>query len=351
MHLSAKLKHIERYEIERSPLAQKPTQREIAALLGETRDDLRRLVTYKDEFIVRQQKEIGKKRKIRNLAYPVGRLRAAHERLKFHLNKVKQPSYLFSPRKKRGQRDNAAAHVDQDQYLTLDLKQFYPSTSEDMVRRWFRDELGMYDDVAGLLTLLCTVDGKVSFGSPVTPVLCALIHRRMFDQIADICNARELRYSVWVDDLTISGHFVPGEVLRQIRAVVRSAGLKSHSIRYRSGNRPVFITGIGVVGSKLVAPNSLHLKIKDCWADYHAAKTSDEKDSQTQRLLTYLGTVKQISGPKSEAGKKAAAEMNSLRQKRDKRHTVAEEAYRAKHAAQSKTVPSETTVSHDLPWE
>ncbi len=334
----------ERYEIERSPLSQRPTQRDIAALLGETRDELRRLVNYKDQFIVRRQIITGKKGKVRDLAYPVARLRAAHERLKFHLNKVKQPSYLFSPRKSRGQRDNAALHLDQDQYLTLDLKQFYPSTSEDMVRRWFRDDLGMYEDVAGLLTHLCTIDGKVSFGSPVTPVLCTLVHRRMFDQIADICNARGLRYSVWVDDLTISGDFVPGEVVRQIRAVVRAAGLKSHSIRYRSGNRPVFITGIGVVGPRLVAPNSLDLKIKECWAEYHAAETDDERDFLTQRLLSYLGTVRQISGAKTDRGRKAADEMNSLRQKRDKRRRTAEEIYLTKREEKLKAVAVETTA-------
>lgn len=141
----------ERYEISRSPFAQTPTQRDIAALVGETRDDLRRLVNYKDGFIVRRQAETGKKKKLRDLAYPVGRLRAVHERLKYHLNKIKQPNYLFSPRRKRGQRDNAAYHLDQDQYLTLDLKRFYPSTTDQMVRRWFRDDLGMHEDVAGLL--------------------------------------------------------------------------------------------------------------------------------------------------------------------------------------------------------
>lgn len=337
----------ERYEIQRSPLSQRPTQRDIAALLGETRDELRRLVNYKDQFIVRRQITTGKKGKVRDLAYPVARLRAAHERLKFHLNKVKQPSYLFSPRKNRGQRDNAALHLDQDQYLTLDLKQFYPSTSDDMVRRWFRDDLDMYEDVAGLLTHLCTIDGKVSFGSPVTPVLCTLIHRRMFDQIADVCGVRGLRYSVWVDDLTISGRFVPGEVLKQIRVIVQAAGLKSHSIRYRSGNRPVFITGIGVVGPKLVAPNSLDLKIKECWASYHEAETDQERDFLTQRLLSYLGTVRQISSAKSERGRKASDEMNSLRQKRDKRYREAESRRRSERERSSTSAVSEPA---DLPF-
>lgn len=306
----------ERYDLDRSPFAQRPTQRDVANLLGETKADLLRLVNYKDQFIVRRQENIGGKD--RDLAYPVSRLRGVHERLKFHLNKVRQPSYLFSPRKKRSQRDNAELHLDQDQYLTLDVKQFYPSTSETMVYRWFVDELGMYEDVAGLLTRLSTVDGKVSFGSPLTPVLCTLVHKSMFDRISDICNARGLRHSVWVDDLTVSGQFIPGQVVTSIREVVQVYGLRSHKIRYRTGNRPVVITGIGVVGRHLLSPNSLNLRIKQYWQDLHDALTAEERVACAQQLLSQLGTVKHIVGPKSEAGQRAANQMNTLKQKRDK---------------------------------
>lgn len=304
----------ERYDLERSPFAQRPTQRDVADLLGETKADLQRLINYKDQFIVRRQENIGGKD--RDLAYPVSRLRGVHERLKFHLNKVRQPSYLYSPRKKRSQRDNAELHLDQDQYLTLDIKQFYPSTTEAMVYRWFVDELGMYEDVAGFLTHLSTVDGKASFGSPLTPVLCTLVHRAMFDSISDICGARGLRHSVWVDDLTISGKFVPGEVVTGIREVVRERGLRSHKIRYRSGNRPVMVTGIGVVGRELVAPNTLNLRIKQYWSDLHDAVTADEKAACAQLLMSQLGTVRHIVGSKSDVGQRAANQANMLKQKR-----------------------------------
>lgn len=306
----------ERYDLERSPFAQRPTQRDVADLLGETKGDLQRLINYKDQFIVRRQENIGGKD--RDLAYPVSRLRGVHERLKYHLNKVRQPSYLYSPRKKRSQRDNAELHLDQDQYLTLDIKQFYPSTTEAMVYRWFVDELGMYEDVAGLLTHLSTIDGKASFGSPLTPVLCTLVHRPMFDSISDICGARGLRHSLWVDDLTISGNFVPGEVVTGIREIVQRRGLRSHKIRYRSGNRPVMITGIGVVGRHLLAPNSLNLRIKQYWQDLHDAVTADEKADCAQLLLSQLGTVRHIVGPNSDVGQRAANQMNSLKQKRAK---------------------------------
>jgi hypothetical protein len=314
---------IERYELARSPFAQRPTQRDIGKLLGISRDHLRFLATHKEHFITRRQEVIGKKQKLRDLKYPVSDLRGVHERLKFHLNKIKQPSYLYSPRRNRGQRDNAALHLDQHQYLTLDLKQFYPSTAAAMVRRWFRDEMGMYPDVAGLLTHLCTIDDQVSFGSPLTPVLCTLVHRAMFDRIADLCERRNLRYSLWVDDLTISGEFVHGDVVREIRQIIAEAGLRSHKILFRTGNRPVFITGIGVVGRQLVAPNTMNLRIKALWESYHLAETVAEREACIQTLLAQLGTQRHISGPSSDLGRKASDQMNSLRQKRHKMHAEA----------------------------
>lgn len=313
-------KNTERYPIERSPLSLRPTKKDLASLLGETLNDLRTLSipSFKEQFVVRRQAETGKKKKLRDLVYPESRLRGIHERLKYHLNKVKQPSYLFSPRKNRSQRDNAETHLDQDVYLTLDLKQFYPSTTSAMVRRWYQEDLGMFPDVARLLTDLSTIDEKVSFGSPLTPVLCTLVHRQMFDEIADVCDRYELRYTVWVDDLTISGRSIPSEVLDQVRQIIRNYGLKSHKIHFSSGRNPVFITGIGVVGRKLIAPYTLNLKIKQCWADYHSATTVEEREHATQTLLANLGSARFIVGPKTAAGQKLSSQMNSIRQKRTK---------------------------------
>lgn len=336
-------KRYERYELERSPLAQKPTQRDLAKLLGMARDELRRNANYKEQCIVRRTEEINGK--VRNLAYPVGPLRVIHEKLKFQLNKIKQPDYLFSPRKGKGQRDNAEHHIGNRQYLSLDLRQFYPSTTRMMVKNWLQQDLGMYEDVAGLLAILATVDEVVSFGSPLTPVLVSLVHRKMFDEIAAECDRHGLIYSVWVDDLTISGEFVEGKLLTAIRKIVAKHGLQSHKVTYRCGNRPVFITGIGVVGSHLVAPQKLHLRIKDLWVMFHDAQTDDERDAVSKQLLTQMGTLRHITGPKSQAGRKVADRMNSLRQKRDKwRRQAVAVTY------SSRLSKSEHLANNDLPW-
>lgn len=310
------LGQIERYPLAQSPLAQKPTQRDLAKLLGMKRDELRTLATYRDEWIIRRDEEINGK--IRHLAYPRGRLRRVHELLKFHLDKVKQPDYVYSPRKQRSQRDNAALHVRQAQFLTLDIKQFYPSTNEKHFYRWAREELGMFDDVAGLLTRLVTVDGIASFGSPLTPVLATLVHRQMFDEIAECCRCRGLRVSLWVDDFTISGHFVPGVLLQEIREIIRARGLRSHKLQFRTGNRPVRITGLLVDGTKIRAPRSAHDRVRGLYADLANAESDAERDAITTRLLCALGSMRHISGKSAVSSMKAANQMNTLRRRRRK---------------------------------
>jgi hypothetical protein len=73
----------ERYEVSHSPLAQKPTQRKLAELVGMKRDELRGLVTHRETYTVRRDEVINGK--LRHLAYPKGKLRRVHERLAFHL--------------------------------------------------------------------------------------------------------------------------------------------------------------------------------------------------------------------------------------------------------------------------
>lgn len=308
----------ERYPLDRSPLAQNPSQRDLAMLVKETKADLNTLATprYKEQFLVRRTVETNGK--TRALVYPEGRLRGVHERLKFHLSKIVQPSYLMSPRKRRSQRDNAAAHLEAAQYLTLDLKQFYPSTTRQMIRNSLVGQFGLQTDVAGLIAHLATADDRACFGSPLTPVLASIVHRPMFDLIAERCDADGLVYTVWVDDLTISGPQITGKFRSDVRGMVAQCGLRSHKLRSQTGNRPVFITGVGVVGANLIVPKRIELRSRELWFEFKASQTFEELDSSATRLLSHLGGIKAIVGASTERGQKLSSEMNSIRQKREK---------------------------------
>ena len=304
----------ERYAFEASPWRQNLTQSEVADLLGTTKTRLEALIRDKEKFVRREVKVIGFKE--RNLALPVGKLRTVHERLKYHFNKIKQPDYLFSPRKGRGQRDNAEHHAGQDQFLKVDIKQFYPSTTSGHIFRWLHHDAGLLEDVAGLLVRLIAINDKLPFGSPISPVLSTLVHRRMFDGIDALCRADALRMSLWVDDLTISGHLIRGELLEEIREVVRQNGLRSHKVQFRGGGRPVSITGVPVDGMRVVAPLDLHARIEAGYAGLRVCRTDADRMCAIDLLLSAIGTYRYHLGASTPEGRKASNRMHALRQRR-----------------------------------
>lgn len=336
----------ERYDFADSPWAQNLTQRDLAELLRFRKSELENMVSFKEAWIIRRTAQVG--RKVRNLAYPYGRLRWVHERLKHHLGKIRQPEYVFSPRGGRTQRDNASVHVGQNQFLTLDICQFYPSTTSEHVFRWAHHGAGLRADVAGLFTKLTTVDERLSFGSPLSPVLATLVHRPMFDEVHGAVTKRGLRMSLWVDDLTISGRFVPGELLTQIREIIARHGLRSHKIRYRSGSRPVTVTGIPIAKSGLVAPRALHQRVQDGYALLREAQTDTERSHVIDLLLGQLGSLRYHVGHSTELGRRTAARMNALRRRRAGLAIVAVTL----PSAQAKALATGNGASESaLPWE
>jgi hypothetical protein len=304
----------ERYIFEDSPWRQDLTQRDLADLLGCRKERLEALIEHKEEYVVRRTITIGQK--LRNLAYPVRKLRTIHERLKYHLNKIKHPEYLLSPRKGRSQRDNALIHVGQNQFLKLDIRQFYPSTSSEHIFRWAHHVAGLRPDVAGLFTHLVTIDDKMPFGSPLSPVLATHVHRPMFDAIHAACRRRGLRMSLWVDDLAISGRFVPGTLVEEIREIIRCNGFQSHKIQFRTGARPVLITGVPIVTGEIFAPRALHDRIRSCYSDLARCDSDADRCQLIDRLLSQLGSYRYMVGASTPSGRKAADHMNTLRQRR-----------------------------------
>lgn len=310
----------ERYGFEDSPWVQDLNQRDLAELLGTTKGRLETLIGEKDKYTRRKPVRIGSKD--RQLAVPVGKLRTVHERIKFHLNKIKQPDYLFSPRKGRGQRDNAEHHAGQNQFLSLDIRQFYPSTTQEHIFRWAYHKAGLKSDVAGMLAKLVAIDGKMPFGSPVSPVLTTLVHRAMFDEIDELCEASGLKMSLWVDDLVISGNSVPGTFLEQARSIIRRNGFQTHKIKFRSSGRPVSITGVPISKGRVGAPRAVHQRIQDGYAELRRNLTDAERAHAIDRLLSALGTYRYHLGVASPEGRLTANRMHALRQRRARLNPV-----------------------------
>jgi hypothetical protein len=246
-----------------------------------------------------------------------------HERLKFQLNKIKQPPYLCSPRKGVGQRDNAEMHVGGRQLLKLDVRQFYPKTMQEDIWRWAHHSLGIMDDVAGLFAKIVAIDGRMPFGSPISPVLTSLVHRTMFDRVYATCRSHGLTMSLWVDDLTISGTEVLGGAVADIRQAIRVGGFQTHKIEYLMTSRPTDITGVPIANGRVLAPRAIHRRIHEGYAALKVAVSDTERSNIIDKLLSALGSYRYHLGASTPEGRLTADRMQALRQRRSRMTIVA----------------------------
>jgi hypothetical protein len=147
----------------------------------------------------------SKPRKGRDVQEPKTELRQIHDRIHKLLKRVNCPEYLHSAIKGRSYKTNAKAHVGQSRLLKLDVRKFYPTTTESRVYNFFRDEMQSGHDVSGLLARLCTWNGSLATGSPLSPLLSYYANKPMFYELSEMARSRELKFSCYVDDLTFSG--------------------------------------------------------------------------------------------------------------------------------------------------
>ncbi len=307
---------IEVYERERSPFAQRLTKKTFANLIRVDIHELHGLIKYKESFVT--SKDIEENGKVRPLRYPTGRLRVVNEKINYQLRKIKLPAYVMSPRKGVGQKQNAEVHICARQILKMDLKKFYPSIDRTMVAKFFRDTFDMHADVAGLITELLTYNGTVLYGAPATPVLAMLVHQEMFDKVDAVCRKHGAVMTLWVDNLTVSGDEVPGSLVTEVREIIASYRHRSHDIKYAHTNTWVPVTGIGIKKRALHPANSSNIAVRDLEGELRAARTPDEYESISNKLLSRLGSQLYILGSKGERGQKVANRMNAVRQKRNK---------------------------------
>lgn len=273
----------ERYSFHSSPLYGRLRQKDLAAHLGLSKAKLESLVSKKFDFYSVRDEEInGKKRRI---VTPLGRLRRVHERLRDLLNRIYKQKCIYSPKKGVKALDNANAHAGGSEVVKLDIRQFYPSTTSEHVFQFFYYIMKQRKDVAGLLAKVCTFDNVLPFGSPVSPVLCALVHDDVFTEIGEVTGISGNKVTVWVDDIVVSGQRVHRNTIWQIKQAIRKKGLATHKNERRSLKNGVVITGIFIDQAGPRVSNRTHLKIKQKLSDYDNAHNDVDKLACVSSLI------------------------------------------------------------------
>jgi retron-type reverse transcriptase len=117
---------------------------------------------------------------------------------------------------------HARRHVRRAVVVRLDLKDFFPSTRERRVYRYFR-KIGWNRPAARLLRRLCTHRAGVPQGAPTSPRLSNLVNYRLDCRLAAMANKLGAGYSRYADDLTFSFTVDDRDVIQYLIRFARRA--------------------------------------------------------------------------------------------------------------------------------
>lgn len=286
--------------LNQSRLFKVTSPRRLAEILGLEETALRGLAVGPNRY--RQfeiEKKSGGKRPVED---PIPSLKRLQARIAKILARIAPPDFLFCPVKGRCYVGNAARHRSHRVVHTLDIKKFFPSTPRVRVIWFFETVMKCRRDVAGLLGDLCTFDGHLPTGSPLSPILAYFSYHDLWEKISAFCESKGYTLSIYVDDVTVSGAKVPVSDIWQIQQMIHATGLRYHKQK-RYVDRPAEITGVIVKGDEVVAPHRQRLKHRATTLELRHGK--GEKELLRGRLAGLNGQIRQIEAanrvPKGDA--------------------------------------------------
>jgi hypothetical protein len=252
----------------------------------------------------------------RKLEVPLPQLKRIHSRINNLLSRITPPDYLNSGIKGRSNVANARAHIGEKALIKIDIKDFYVSTTIEMVERCFIDTFQCVNDVAKTLAGLCCVNGHLPTGSPISQSVSFYVNLPIFNHLQIYSKYRAIEFSVYVDDLTFSGKQIPKHFLDYVTSYIKKTrGYKCHKIRKYNAKTPKPVTG-AIIDGDVLKVNSKHTKVisellksnEEKIANH--AHDSDELKRHFQVLIGHLFSAGQINGRYYQLGKKMLAYRN-----------------------------------------
>jgi len=170
--------------------------------------------SYYRPYEKRKRKEDGSI-KIRDIEPPYDYLKAVLKKID---GNILQPALADLPYGVMGGRkgysvvDNARYHSRSKALMKYDVKDFFPSIKYEDVFHIFRYQLDYCEEAANLLAHLATCESDkhgvhVPQGSPTSMSIANLTLAKLSHKLDEYCQANDLKFSSWVDDITVSGSY------------------------------------------------------------------------------------------------------------------------------------------------
>ncbi len=204
--------------------------RDLESRVGMKRADLLNLAAKAPRFYdaFDMVKRSGRGR--RHIDNPIGILKQVQRKIyRGVLRDVVLPDNMFGGVARRSARENALAHVGKPTLVKLDVRNHFGRISHRQVFAALRRELGCSPSIAHVLTKLTTVHGRLPHGAPTSSMLANVVMLPAHREICELTRQKGLTYTVFVDDLTISGKGAR-DVIQPVVAILARHGfaISSH---------------------------------------------------------------------------------------------------------------------------
>lgn len=283
------------YDLSQSPLYKLNSKKKLADILFITLPELKQLAVNQGNYSVFTL--TGKNGKSRIIEHPNERLDQVHTRIASLICRLESPSYIESGLKGKSHISNAKVHLESRELFTSDIRSFFSSTSRIKVFNFFYAKLKCSPDVADILSKLCTYDDHVPTGSRISMPLAVWANVDLFDELLLLALQSELKFSVYVDDITFSGNVLPAKFENEVRKIVRKHNHRTHPKKtklYKASDTKI-VTGVAIKNSTLMVKNQQHMNL---YNDMSAWLVSRDNPmiaySVKNRLIGRLNSLAQI---------------------------------------------------------
>ncbi len=207
---------------------------------------------------------VGKKGKSRTICAPSKRLKARQRWiLDYILYNIPVAQCCEGFRKKHSIYTNAKQHIGYQQNLNMDIKDFFPSITQDRVVQVYK-EIGYSTDAADALGRTCCHEGRLPQGAPTSPYLANIVCKTMDMQLMDYARRHHMVYTRYADDMAFSGDCDMSKHCVEIERIIEQHGFEVNAQKTRiyTGKKRRMITGIVVKDDGLSIPRSYKRKLK-----------------------------------------------------------------------------------------
>ena len=193
---------------------------------------------------------------------------------------------------------NAKIHINQNHFLKIDLKDFFPSITINQVINVFKS-IGYTNKVAYYLASICCCENVLPQGAPTSPALSNIVGKTLDKRLYSFARTYDLKYSRYADDLAFSGEQIPSKFIEYISDIIRSCGFSVNdrkTILQQQKNRRRIITGISISDDAIKIPREYKRKLKQeihCIRKFGiSSHIRRQKIKKTDYLLCVIGKVK-----------------------------------------------------------